>query len=95
MSDPRVDPSAENNFAILIASIKGHLNILKLLLKDPRVDPTVNNNEIIRSAIKQGNFDIVILLLGCKNVKKYLIEKDIELYNRIKKYDVKNKVNNF
>ena len=39
LEDPRVDPSANNNEAIGIASAYGHLAIVNRLLADPRVDP--------------------------------------------------------
>ena len=35
-----VDPSTSNNYAIGLASRKGHIEIVKLLLADPRVDDT-------------------------------------------------------
>jgi hypothetical protein len=44
LSDPRVDPSDENNYAIRLASYYGYLKIVKLLLSDPRVDPSDENN---------------------------------------------------
>ena len=37
LSDKRVDPSAENNYAIRYTS--KHYEIVKLLLSDKRVDP--------------------------------------------------------
>ena len=39
LADPRVDPSADNNFAIRIASEKGHMDVVKVLLADPRLSP--------------------------------------------------------
>ena len=35
---PRVDPSDQNNCSIILASINGHLEIVKLLLQDCRID---------------------------------------------------------
>ena len=39
LQDPRVDPSYQNNYAIILASENGHVEVVKLLLQDPRVDP--------------------------------------------------------
>ena len=44
LSDSRVDPSAENNYAIKLASHFGHQEVVKLLLSDARVDPSARNN---------------------------------------------------
>ena len=38
----------------LDASQKGHVNVVKLLLKDTRVDPAANNNAAIRYASQKG-----------------------------------------
>ena len=40
LKDKRVDPSANNNYAIRWASEKGHLEVVQELLKDNRVDPS-------------------------------------------------------
>ncbi len=37
LSDPRVDPSANDNEALQLASENGHLDVVKVLLEDPRV----------------------------------------------------------
>src|SRR5690606_36616559 len=44
LKDIRVDPSAEDNFAIRGASSYGHLEVVRELLKDKRVDPSALNN---------------------------------------------------
>ena len=36
----QIDPSANNNEAIQLASVYGHIDVVKLLLQDPRVDPS-------------------------------------------------------
>ncbi len=68
LADQRVDPSAENNWDIIWASKKGHLEIVKLLLADPRVDPSDNNNFAIQWASNNGHLEIVKLLLADKRV---------------------------
>ena len=37
LADPRVDPSAKNNYAVCYASLNDHSEIVKLLKSDPRV----------------------------------------------------------
>ena len=44
LTDKRVNPSANNNFAIRWASRNGHTKVVKLLLADERVDPSANDN---------------------------------------------------
>src|SRR3989304_2972515 len=50
LADPRVDPSAVNNWTIRFASENGHDKVVELLLADPRVDPSADNNFAIRIA---------------------------------------------
>jgi hypothetical protein len=54
-----VDPSAEDNAAIRVASEEGHTEIVRLLLQDPRVDPSA---DAIKIASANGYEDIVQLL---------------------------------
>jgi ankyrin repeat protein len=63
LQDPRVDPSASNNYAFQLASNKGHLAVVTLLLQDPRVDPSANNNIPIQWASRYGHLAVVNLLL--------------------------------
>jgi hypothetical protein len=56
--DPRVDQSANDNFAIRWASQNGNKEVVKILL----VDPSAKDNEAIRSAFKKGEMDIVKIL---------------------------------
>ena len=50
LADPRVDPSADNNYAIRWAAYNGHTEVVRLLLADPRVDPgaiaNIRNDDI-------------------------------------------------
>jgi len=64
LSDPRVDPSASNNYAIREASKYGHVEIVKLLLSDPRVDPSAEDNYAIDFASLFGRIKVVELLLS-------------------------------
>jgi Ankyrin repeats (3 copies) len=59
-----VDPAdGENNDAIEIASFKGHLEIVELLLSDPRVDPSQNANNSLMDACAEGHLPVVERLL--------------------------------
>jgi hypothetical protein len=64
LADPRVNPAAHDNNAILVASEKGCDSVVKLLLADPRVNPTANDDEAIRMASQEGHDLVVKLLLA-------------------------------
>ena len=55
LKNSKVDPSANDNQAIGIASQHGHVKIVKLLLEDKRVDPSDNKNYAIRIANQMGH----------------------------------------
>src|SRR3989304_4321084 len=57
------DPSADNNYAIGVASNNGHLNIVNRLLKNDKVDPSACNNYAIICASEMGHLDVVNRLL--------------------------------
>ena len=63
LKDSRVDPSADNNYAIQRASKNGHLEVVRELLKDSRVDPSAYDNCAIKVAREKGYRDIVRELL--------------------------------
>jgi hypothetical protein len=54
LSDPRIDPEAHDQFALLLASELGSVAMVELLLADERVDPLFNDCRIIRAAIGQN-----------------------------------------
>jgi len=58
-----VDPTANDNAAIIVASFNGHVEVVKLLLQQPRADPTADNNYAIREASENGYIEVVKLLL--------------------------------
>lgn len=73
-ADPRVNPAANDNIAIRVASTWGKTNVVKVLLEDPRVDPAAKNNDAIESARRSGRVETVRLLLTVPRV--------IETYTR-------------
>jgi hypothetical protein len=69
LNNPEVDPSSDDNYAIVVASNAGHLKIVNRLLEDPRVDPSANNNEAVILAYTRGRWDVVKRLLEDIRVK--------------------------
>jgi len=70
------DVSADDNWAIQIASRKGHLEIVKLLIANG-ADVTAGNNEAIRGASSQGHVEVVKLLEAAKAVSKQKITLEV------------------
>jgi hypothetical protein len=42
LADERVDPSANDNYAIRFAAKNGHKEVVKILLADERIDPSAD-----------------------------------------------------
>ena len=63
LQDSRVDPSDNDNWAIIFASENGHSAIVERLLQDSRVDPSDDENLAIRWASQNGHSAIVECLL--------------------------------
>lgn len=61
--DTRINPSCDNNFAIISASEKGYVDIVKILLSDSRIDPTIRKDAPIGFASRNGHTAVVELLL--------------------------------
>lgn len=64
LDDSRVDPSADNNFAINVVTEYGHTEVVALLLKNPRVNPAARSNSAIVKAAQNDHDEIVKLLLA-------------------------------
>lgn len=64
LKDDRIDPAANYNEALGLASAKGYLDIVQMLLRDERVDPSANNNFAIKWASRFNNTRVVNLLLS-------------------------------
>jgi len=63
LNDERVDPSADDNYAIRYAAENGRSEVVRLLLQDGRVDPSADDNYAIRNAARNSNTEVVRLLL--------------------------------
>jgi hypothetical protein len=68
LQDKRVDPAADNNYAIRLAAENGHLAVVERLLQDKRVDPAAGDNYAIRWAAWKGHLAVVERLLQDKRV---------------------------
>jgi ankyrin repeat protein len=58
-----VDPSADDNYAIQVASESGQSEVVGLLLRDRRVDPSAYHDDAIKRACEHGHAEVVRLLL--------------------------------
>jgi hypothetical protein len=79
LCDERVDPSADNNWAIRAASLRGRLEVVDMLLSDPRVNPAAEDNEAMRRAVSPSTSD--------PHVKKSAQLKLIQLLLRDERVD--------
>jgi hypothetical protein len=95
LNDKRVNPSAKSNQAIQDSSKFGYTVIVKLLLKDKRVNPAANNNSAIISAYKNKDIRTVNALWNSNKVKESLKKDDFTIFNKLIKYDIKNKIGKF
>lgn len=59
-----VDPSANNNYAIRVASQTGNVKVVKMLMNVKGVDPGAHNNQAIGLACSEGHIDVVKALLA-------------------------------
>lgn len=77
ISDPRVDPSLEDNILIYLASINQCFEMIKILLLCPSVDPLARSEIAVRTAMINGNKEITDLILNDPRVlpieREYLI----------------------
>jgi hypothetical protein len=83
IQDPNVDPSANNNLLIKMATCNGYIQALNLLLKDSRVDPSAENNLIIRCAGLGGHLAVFERLLQDSRV-----DTNVFHTNEFKNFDV-------
>ena len=56
-------PGSIYNSPLVVASERGHMSVVDILLKDPRVDPGIQYSAIIKIAARQGNYLLVKALL--------------------------------
>ena len=85
-----IDFSIRDNYCIRFASINGHLEVVKLLLKDKRVDPSDINNYAICYSFQNNHLEISKILLNDKRVRsklpsKYIKNQRVINYLKLKK----------
>ena len=74
LQDPRIDPSARDNYAIGCAILHNHDKVVELLLQDFRVEPSAPNNKaIILSTEKWSNLKNVEVLIQDPRVDYHLL----------------------
>jgi len=64
-----IDPSINENKAIILASDKGHVQIVKRLMDDKRVNPGDVDNWAVVSALIKGYVDVAEILISDPRVK--------------------------
>ena len=80
----RVNPSADDNWAIRQSSKSGYVEMVKLLLADKRVDPSADNNFAIKIAFENGHAEIKKLLLSDERVNHPANNENIKLLEEMK-----------
>jgi len=78
--DGAVNHRDEKHYGIRQAAKRGHLDIVKRLLKDPKVDPSYRKNFALKWALKGKHDKVVKLLLKDKRVKDklYTLPKNLK-----------------
>ncbi|GAH73688.1 unnamed protein product, partial [marine sediment metagenome] len=69
--DKKIDPSANNNEAIILASKYGRLNVVKYLMSQyPKynIDPTASDNDAFSFASSNGHLEVVKYLMSLTDV---------------------------
>lgn len=86
LNEKSLDPSGDDNQALLQAVVHNQIEIVELLLKDKRVDPTGGGfNFPIREASREGHLEILKLLLNDKRVRNNMLKTDKRYYeNQLK-----------
>jgi hypothetical protein len=98
LNNEEFEPSAEDfNYAIRYASLNGHLEVVKLLLKDNRVDPSSSDCEALYSADFYQYHEIVDLLWKDKRVKQFIDKEKNkpEFYDDMIKRNINKKIESF
>jgi hypothetical protein len=72
LQNETVDPTCKNNGQLLLATKRGYLEIVELLLRDSRINPSEPQNEGLKCAITTKNVALINLYLSNKIVVKSL-----------------------
>jgi hypothetical protein len=78
MNDKRIDPSANNDVALINAVKSKNFNAVQMLVQDPRVDPSQNDNEPLQHCLL-GETNILELLLKQPKLNLTLDRKSTRL----------------
>jgi hypothetical protein len=78
-----VDPAANHNAAIGMASQRGHLSVVNRLLKDKRVDPAAIDNISLKLVVHQGHTNITKSLLNDPRVDPTALHRRLPVQSPI------------
>ena len=81
VSDPRVDVHAHESAGLRIASVKGHAEIVSILLARG-ADPSLGDNHAITVAVENGHLEVIEVLFTDKRV--ILKDNILENYDKYK-----------
>jgi ABC-type antimicrobial peptide transport system ATPase subunit len=90
-----IQPNYDNNYPISLATQHRKIDIVKALLEYPEVNPADNCNRPMRNAVINNQQDLILLLWNDRRVKNTLKNDDINLYNKLIKLDIKDKIREF
>jgi thiamine biosynthesis protein ThiC len=93
--EKRVITTSTKNDIIRFCSQNGNLYIINFMLKQKNVNPSYKKNISIMYAFQNNYSDIVNLLWSFKEVKDTLQKDYNELFEILKKQDLKLKIGNF
>lgn len=63
LQDPKINPEADSNFAIIMAVEYNNVGVVECLLQDSRVNPCARNNTALSRAVAKNAVDVVALFL--------------------------------
>lgn len=64
IKNKNIDPSVNNNEAIMIASENGHVDVVRALLENDKVNPSSSDYGALEAASRKGQVDVVRVLLA-------------------------------
>lgn len=68
IGNDKYDPRADGGWPLRVASQKGHIEIVKMLLQDTRVNPADHDNSAVKNASAYGHIEVVNVLLNDSRV---------------------------
>jgi hypothetical protein len=88
-------PTSVQNSALIQASIRGHFNVIELLMSNQLVNPAYRSNTALNFAFLGKYYSLVDLLWNDIRVKNTSINHYKDLKNYLIKKEIENKVEDF